>query len=265
MNFTPVLNYKFEPKDERDHKFHDYHFKLTQGVTVVLPVKSSVRSKMPPVLNQGDLGSCVSNQASNDLRFCLELELKTNPKVTDWQPSRLFIYYNGRLVSGMPLDQDTGLNIRDAMKAISKYSACDEKIWPYFTTKFTDKPTTICYQKAEVYNKISYLSVNQDLKSIKTCIYQGFPIIFGIMVYDSFMSDNAAKTGIIPMPDVNNEQLQGGHCVSIVGYDDTKKQFECMNSWGLNWGDKGFFYLPYDYVLSPDLSSDFWTIRVFSD
>ena len=76
------------------------------------------------------------------------------------------------------------------------------------------------------------------------------------MVYESFMTQNVAKTGIVPMPDLKKEKLQGGHCMNIIGYDDTKQLFICANSWGKNWGNAGFCYMPYMYILNTSLASD---------
>jgi C1A family cysteine protease len=107
------------------------------------------------------------------------------------------------------------------------------------------------------------MSVGQNLNSIKNAISQDFPIVFGIDVYSSFESKQVSKTGVVPMPNVNTEQLLGGHAIMMISYDDTKKVFGCMNSWGTSWGNKGFFTLPYAYVLSNQLAFDFWTIHFF--
>ena len=107
-----------------------------------------------------------------------------------------------------------------------------------------------------------YLSVNQSLDDIKQCLAQGYPVAFGITVYDSFMSDEVAETGYVPMPDVTTETVQGGHAIMAVGYDDSKNALLMRNSWGTSWGLAGYFYLPYDYATNPNLADDFWTIRL---
>jgi C1A family cysteine protease len=95
---------------------------------------------------------------------------------------------------------------------------------------------------------------------MKQSIIEGFPFVFGINIYETFESENVKNTGNVPMPDTSNEKLLGGHAVMAVMFDDDKKVFGCRNSWGTNWGDKGYFYLPYDYILNSDLASDFWII-----
>jgi C1A family cysteine protease len=99
------------------------------------------------------------------------------------------------------------------------------------------------------------------MTSIKNTLNAGYPIVLGIVVYSSFISDSVATTGIVPMAPVNNnDYVLGGHCVVICGYDDTKQLFIMRNSWGTHWGDKGYFYLPYDYITSPVLTSDLWVL-----
>jgi C1A family cysteine protease len=95
---------------------------------------------------------------------------------------------------------------------------------------------------------------------MKACLASGYPIIFGFTVYESFESQQVANTGIVPMPG-HHESVLGGHAVLCVGYDDSTQRFIVRNSWGDSWGDKGACYMPYAYLLSRSLASDFWTIK----
>ena len=116
------------------------------------------------------------------------------------------------------------------------------------------------------FKTFTYTFVEQKLQSIKSCFstYK-VPIIFGIMVYSSFMSDSVASNGIVPMPDTSNETLEGGHCMTMIGYNDNTQQFICANSWGKSWGNKGYCYIPYNYLLNPNLASDFCFVKfIFS-
>ena len=108
---------------------------------------------------------------------------------------------------------------------------------------------------------MSYLSVNQNLTNMKGCLAAGFPFVFGFTVYESFEFNDVAQTGNVPMPRFD-EQIMGGHAVLAVGYDDGDRLFICRNSWGADWGDAGYFYMPYAYLLDNNLSDDFWTIRL---
>lgn len=225
----------------------------------VLPQRVDLRREIPPVLDQGQLGSCALNATSNCLRHLL---LKENVKV--FQPSRLYLYWNTRVnIEHSSPNEDTGVMIRDVCKSIQKYHACDEAVWPYDISKFNIAPPLKAYKNANLYKQLSYAKVPQTLKDIKQAIATNFPVIIGIGVYESFEGKDVAETGIVPLPNAEKEQLLGGHALLAVGYDDEKRHFIVQNSWGSNWGDKGFCYIPYDYLTNSELSSDFWTITLF--
>lgn len=218
-----------------------------------------VTGAVPPILDQGNIGSCGPNQISNSLRFCLR-KLKAP---ADFQPSRLFIYYFARLVDGSPLTQDTGITIRGGLKAVQKYGACSENNWGYNVARFRDKPSDEAVKAAQ--NHIPgfrYISVQRNLTNLRQALFGGFPVICGIQLYSSFESQRVKTTGIVPMPDTTKEAHLGGHCVAIVGYDDRRQIFILANTWG-RWGNQGFFTLPYQYILDPKLASNFWIVTFF--
>jgi C1A family cysteine protease len=208
---------------------------------------------MPLVYDQGNLGSCTA-QALGALCQFVDKNLG-HP----WcRPSRLFIYYNERVLEGTA-HYDSGAEIRDGIRSLNKWGYPDEALWPYDIEKFTKKPLVKVY-KAAIKNVITqYARVAQDLTQVKARVSEHHPVVFGFSVYSSFMTEEVAKTGNMVMP-VANDSMEGGHAVLIVGYDDEKQCFIVRNSWGEEWGDKGYFYMPYKYALNPTLSSDFWTI-----
>lgn len=227
-----------------------------------LPQSYDLRSTgaVPPILEQGSIGSCGPNQISNGLRFCLR-KLKASQ---DFQPSRLFIYYFARLVDGSPLNQDSGISIRGGLKAVQKYGACSENNWGYNVARFKDKPSEEAIKAAQSHIQgFKYISVPQNVMNIKQALFGGFPIICGIQLYSSFESQRVKTTGIVGMPDTKKEALLGGHCVAIIGYDDRRQIFILANSWG-KWGNQGYFTLPYQYILDPKLSSSFWIVTYFN-
>ena len=107
---------------------------------------------------------------------------------------------------------------------------------------------------------MGYARVAQDLSQFKACLKNGYPFVFGFAVLSSFQTAEVARTGKMVMPQANDQQL-GGHAVTAVGYDDFKECFIVRNSWGEGWGDKGYFYMPYQYISHPMLAQDFWAIN----
>lgn len=225
-------------------------------VPTVLPPSVDLRSKCPPVYDQSDQGSCTANAIAGAYEFDL-----LRQGITDFTPSRDYIYYNERTIEGT-IAYDSGASISDSVKAIQEYGICPETMWDYERAHLFGKPTADCYAYGLQHKQITAIKVaNQIIPSIiKMELAAGNPVIFGFTVYESFESDAVAKTGIVPMPQPN-EQIVGGHAVMIVGYDDSKECVIVRNSWGADWGDKGYFYMPYKYVTNINLAADFWSIR----
>ncbi|MEP6617529.1 MAG: C1 family peptidase, partial [Ginsengibacter sp.] len=138
---------------------------------------------------------------------------------------------------------------------------CDEKIWPYIIRKFAAKPSQKCYSQGMENQALSYMRLTHDLQQMQLCLADGYPFVFGFTVYESFLSNKVTTSGIVPFPK-KTERTVGGHAVMAVGYNDDKKSFIVRNSWGESWGKFGYFTMPYSYVTNPDLTDDFWTIRL---
>ena len=215
-------------------------------------VDLSTLAWMPPVYDQGDIGSCTGNAIAAGFEFDLGKQM-----LPVFQPSRLAIYYDERVIE-RTTKEDAGAEIRDGMKVIAKTGAAPETLWPYKVKKFAVKPPKAYYNAAKLHTCVSYQRVAQAEGAIKSVLASGLPIVFGITVYDSFESDEVAATGTVPMPK-KTEKTVGGHAILMVGY--TKSRFKFRNSWGADWGKKGYATLPLDYVLNSDLASDFWTIQ----
>jgi C1A family cysteine protease len=236
--------------DQRDHMFA-----ATMAVQANLPAAVDLRPKCPPVLDQGQLGSCTANAIGNAHRF----DQMKQAAGKSFMPSRLFIYYNERAMEGT-VNSDSGAMIRDGIKSIAQLGVCDEVDWPYVITKFKTKPSAALYKKALTHQALTYQRVLQNTAQMKGCLASGFPFVFGFTVYESFESAAVAKTGVVPMPG-SKEKTLGGHAVLAVGYDDASQRFTVMNSWSTAWGMKGFFTIPYAYLADIGLASDFWAVN----
>jgi C1A family cysteine protease len=220
-----------------------------------LPESVDLRPGCPPVYDQGQLGSCTANAIGGALEFAQIKQKQASP----FTPSRLFIYYNERVIDHT-VDSDSGAQIRDGVKSVHKLGAPPETDWPYDINKFSQKPPEQAFKDAKNYQTIVYQRVTPTLGQLKGCLASGFPFIFGFTVYESFESEEMAKTGHLQMP-LSGEKQLGGHAVLAVGYQDSSQTFIVRNSWGTDWGIKGYFTMPYPYLLQGTLASDFWTIR----
>ncbi|MGA7419528.1 MAG: C1 family peptidase, partial [Acidimicrobiales bacterium] len=155
---------------------------------------------------------------------------------------------------------DAGGQIRDGIKAVAQLGICPETDWPYDIATFAQTPPQKDYTDALKDKVVSYQAVTQELFALKSVLARGLPIVFGFTVYESFEGPSVASTGIVPMPSPS-EKVVGGHAVVLVGYDDAVDRFRVRNSWGAGWGQKGYFEIPYLYVTSGSLASDFWVVQ----
>jgi C1A family cysteine protease len=236
--------------DARDHLYAAPPRYLTD-----LPASTDLRAGCPKeIYDQGNLGSCTANAIGAAFEFAL-----LKQQLDDFMPSRLFIYYNERVMEGT-VDSDSGAMIRDGIKSVAKQGVCPETEWPYDISTFTDTPSDQCYRDALAHQVTSYQRVPQVLNQVKGCLAHGFPVVFGFTVYESFESDQVARSGVVPMP-ASGEQVLGGHAVLAVGYDDADQRFLVRNSWGDKWGQGGYFTMPYAYLVDRSLAQDFWTIQ----
>ncbi len=221
-----------------------------------LPRSVDLRPHFPRVYNQGNLNSCTANAIAAAIEFD---EIKQKIK-KPFVPSRLFIYYNERKMEDQ-VDNDSGAQIRDGIKSVAKLGGCPEDLWPYLERNLKVEPPTHCYHSAMKYKALEYQRLKHELLQLKSCLASGYPFVFGIKVYSSFEGARVKKSGRLEMPS-KSEKLVGKHAVIAAGYDDSRKRLIVRNSWGEKWGSRGYFTIPYEYVLDRRLSADFWTIRV---
>ena len=239
-------------RDLPDHR--DFKFKIV--VPHDLPPLVDLREQCPIVYNQGNLSSCTTNALGGAFQF----EQKKQGK-PDFIPSRLFIYYNERVMEGT-INEDAGAMIRDGIKTMVDAGVCPETMWKYLECKFKQKPPQECYTEALNNQVQEYLRISpHTLYEVKHCLSDGYPVAFGFTIYESMMTDEVARNGLVPIPNVNEAPI-GGHAVLAVGYDDSKESLIVRNSWGAEWGIGGYFYLPYWYITTPNAAADFWTIRL---
>ena len=250
-------------RDLPDHR--DLLYSAPLAKLTALPPKMDLRGGCPPVYDQGALGSCTANAIAGAVHF----DRRKAKQKPDFTPSRLFIYYNERVIEHSTR-YDAGAQLRDGIKSVAKQGVCAETEWPYDDTAPASedapfpknapagkRPPAACYKDAARYNTISYQRVVQTLAQMKGCLAEGYPFVFGFTVYAKWYEK---PTSVLPLPGAN-ESVVGGHAVLAVGYDDKKQLFTFRNSWGAKVGDNGYFYMPYAYLAEANLASDLWTIR----
>jgi len=257
-NNNNMHRYGWRPQlpDRRDHWFTPSSEDAVPA-TYDLRTNAHAQGLLPAVYNQGHLGSCTANAIACAFEYN---ESRAGYRDDEFMPSRLFIYFNERRMEGN-VSTDSGAQIRDGIKSINRQGVCDEKLWPYDISKFTELPPAECYRQARTERALKYRRVAQNLDDMKRALaMEKQPIVFGFSVYESFEGEEVKKTGIMPMPH-KGEKLLGGHAVACVGYDDDKEMFLVRNSWGDDWGMDGYFLMPYAFMLDKNSASDFWIVE----
>ncbi len=253
------------PPDHRDRVYRAPQETLAALPAILDLTSPALPSPWLPIYDQMDLGACGAFSGGEDIVYggLRQQSLPTMPK-----PSMLFIYYVCRMVMSTPRQdytkQDSGIYNRALGKALATYGWCDEALWVYNTSQVFVKPPQAAFDQALPRKIDQYLSVPQDLDSMRACLAGGDTFIFGFTVYESFMTDQVAMTGIVPLP-LKSEKVAGGHDILFVGYNDTTQMFKARNHWynspGVPWGDNGYAYIPYAYATNKNLSGDFWTFK----
>lgn len=228
----------------------DYKYKMTSSTERAV---IDLRPYCSPIEDQGNLGSCTGQAIAG----AIELLNKRNGKYNDI--SRLFIYYYERELIGT-INYDSGAYIRDGIKVTNKKGAPLEKFWPYNIRQFRMRPVNPAINDA-LKRKVTLYERVLDHNGCMNAITNGYPVVIGFHVYSSFESKHVSKTGVMPYPNVRHEKLLGGHAVLLVGYNKAKQVYIARNSWGPSWGDKGYFYMPFQVIQNNNMSGDFWIIK----
>ncbi len=230
IDFIPIT-YKNIEEEELDTSLIDY---------------IDLRPKFREVYDQGKIGSCTANA------LCSIFEYDTTAL---FKGSRLFLYYNERIYI-RSTDEDKGAYLSDGIKSLKIHGICEEKYWVYNIENVFKEPSKEAYINARNNYVVEAFNITNKISIIKKWLLKNEPIAISLAIYSSFTNN---KTGIINIPK-ENEEMIGGHAIIICGFDDKNKRFIMRNSWGIYWGDKGYFYLPYDYITNDKLCGDLWII-----
>ena len=234
----------------------DIYYAVPKDISI--PDCVNMEIDCPPVYDQSTLGACTACSIGAVYQFEEMKQFGVENSIT---PSRLFIYYNERVIEGT-VSVDRGAMLRTGMKCVSAQGVCPEPDWPYIIDRFAIRPTDKCYETALNYQVIQYQRLNQDLATLQACLAAGNQFVCGISIFDSFQSMHVSRTGIVPMPIFSQERMIGGHAIVGIGYNNETRRFRMKNSWGTQWGQNGYFEIPYEYLTNRNLSADFWTIQM---
>jgi C1A family cysteine protease len=223
-----------------------------------LPSSESLAAYFPPIDDQQILNSS-SAQACVDL--VQYFERRAHGRTVGL--SKLFVYQSTQRLLNSHGSRD--LDLRSTLKAIVSFGIPNEQHWAYDLAKVDEEPSAFLYAFADRYKSIRYLRLDgrnrtgrETLETVKAFLVGGFPSVFGFSVPASLSND-----GEVPYRPTF-DTVHGGQAVIAVGYDDerignTKGALRFRNSWGRDWGEDGYGWLPYAYV-EEQLAADFWTI-----
>ena len=241
-----------------------------------LPPQVDLRPFMTPVENQAGSNSCTANAVVGGYEYIM------NRVGAEVDFSRLFVYYNARELglqhSGESKIQDQGSSITLALISLEEKGICHESTWAYEVTdngkvkNVNTKPIYNAYEEAAGLLSVPDFQwetpeqVPVDLHAMKHCLAEGYPFVFGLTLFNSF--DRVNSKGRVPMPDLGSDegrQEHGRHAMLCVGYKDSAEVFIVRNSWGEEWGETGYCYIPYEYMTNPDLCFECWKIKGTTD
>jgi C1A family cysteine protease len=227
-----------------------------------IATRTDLRAKMPPVYNQGSVGSCTGQGCAAILDLA---HVKSTPGAKFFNPSRLFIYYGAREIAGTT-HIDNGAQIRDVISTVLNKGAPPENqwcpfpktvSWPYIPSNVTVKPPSGAYKEALKYQALHSYKC-QSLTDVRRALSMELPVVFGVPVYPDIEGLNKTNYTLkVPEP---YARAIGGHAMVVVGHDDTKQTLIIRNSWGVEWGNKGHCLMPYAYWQKFSGSTDPWVI-----
>jgi len=223
-----------------------------------LPNIVDLRPYLSPIEEQYTLGSCVGNALASILEYFYfhnTGHMKTF--------SRLFIYYNARMMEDEMSQRnateiDSGADLQFAIVSLIKYGCCEEQYWPFYQHLINIQPNDQAYENGQHYRLNEFSRLSNNINQLRECLAEGYPFVMAIKIFPSFASNHH---GYIPMPKRHEKSSQYRHAIVCVGYIHSERVFIIRNSHGIQWGDHGYGYLPYEYVTDKILTKDLWAIK----
>lgn len=234
--------------DERIYDKAEVFEPLADNVNNPLPESVSLEEYCPKRMNQGGQGSCVGWSSAYAARTIMQARATgQDPNDVTFSPAYLY--------NQIALPNCQGTYLQNAMEVMNKGGLLPFSRFAYNENSCAKKPTSTELQAASDYrikgfNRLSKDGDNYktDLLAIKQNLAQGAPVVIGMMVGGSFMSDMRGKKLWTPTRSDYSMQRFGGHAICVIGYDDYYEggAFQIMNSWGEDWGQNGLFWIRYN-------------------
>ncbi|CAF2910078.1 unnamed protein product [Rotaria sp. Silwood2] len=223
-----------------------------------LPNVVDLRPFLSPIEEQYTIGSCVGNALASILEY---FYYYSTGQIKIF--SRLFIYYNARMMEDEisqrhATETDSGADIQYAIVSLIEYGCCEEQFWPFYEHLINKRPSYEAYKNGEYYRLMEFSRLSNNIDELRQCLAQGYPFVMAIKIFASFASNHH---GYIPMPKKSEKSSQYRHAIVCVGYIHSQRVFIIRNSHGIDWGDHGYGYLPYEYVMDKILTKDLWAIK----
>jgi C1A family cysteine protease len=245
----------------------DFDYREPQLERAVLPSKADVykaiaASSRIAVDDQGQYGSCTAHAMS----YAFQLWSLRTGLLPLTRPSRLYWYNYSRILLGDSLQQDWGSTNEATRTALQQYGWVEESAFAYSSSNIKTRPSAALTaqgqkRKLTIGARVSYsYDINNNANLICAALASNKPVVCGILVYSSFMTQAVLRSGTVPMPNRQRERLLGGHAICLSGYDAASRRFSFRNSWGSSVGLNGTFTIPYDYIANPGLCGDIWAV-----
>lgn len=238
-----------QPPDPRDHEWQ-----LSRSLSDC--PRAFVLNHFPAAMDQAGISACAVNACAVAFNYCLAQQ-----GVAGYRASRMFLYYNTRrhVMKLRNMGVDSGCNLRDVCKALSKFGACEEGIWPYSKALLATEPPGHLYAAARRVPACTYAQVPQTLQQMVSCLLHHHPIMMGMSVYSN-IRDVRRSDGVVSMPGPGDSKL-GTHAVLVCGYNLETRRFVLQNCWGVRWGNHGRFEVPMEFALDASHCWDLWTLK----
>lgn len=212
-----------------------------------LATSADLRKYFSVIKDQGEQGACASFSLVSVFEYFLSNEISKTEDL-----SEAFVYYNARERAG-DTNSDSGATLQNIIKTMTDNGVCVEELCPYNEKEYSQKPTEEAYSDGAKRKVISALNVPTDVNTIKSAINEGYPVVASFRVFDSLAKSTA---GFVSMPTEKerSSDKEDYHAMVICGYSDKQGYFIVRNSWGKDFGDNGYCYIPYAYIRDKGLT-----------